>query len=201
MIAILIQLLMFFTPTISAATLAMKYDEMKRSATSKSWPVVKATISASNVETAGKKYKGVNLYYPEVTLSYEVEGKTYTTKERPKSKDGLTEGPKQWARDLALKYKPGTAVRLYYNPKKPKQATVRPGVTTVNSSKWMVIGGVMLFFSFIIHMLSVQALSSRFLELTTTTSAMFGIVTFIFTLIIGVLIYLLFQATGEKSPA
>ncbi len=201
MIAILIQLLMFFTPTISAVTLAMKYDEVKRAGTSKAWPVVRATISTSDIEPSGKKYKGINLYYPEVTLSYEVEGKNYTTKERPKNKDGLAEGSKQWARELALKYKPGTAVRLYYNPKRPKQATVRPGVTTINSNKWMVIGGVMLFFSFIIHILSVQALSRRFLELTTATNALLGVVTFIFTLIIGVLIYLLLQEMGEKSPA
>ena len=88
MIAILIQLLMFFTPTISAVTLAMKYDEQKRSSTSKTWPVAKGTITESTIEASNKKYKGRTLFYPEVTLAYEVEGKTYTTKERPSGKDG-----------------------------------------------------------------------------------------------------------------
>lgn len=200
MIAIFIQLLMFFTPTICVVTLALKYAELKRASASNNWPIVKSTITDSTIETTGKKYKGQNLYCPLVTMTYEIEGKTYTAKERPSSKDGLTEGPKQWARELALKYKPGTAVRLYYNPKRPKQATVRPGVTTVNANKWLVIGAVMLFFSFILHMLSALALGSRFLTLSSSTSTVLGVITFVFTLLIGGLIALVMQESGEKSP-
>jgi hypothetical protein len=58
----------------------------------------------------------------------------------------------------------------------------------------------MLFFSFILHMLGAMALSSRFLTLNSSSSTVLGVITFIFTLLIGGLIALLVLELGEKSP-
>ena len=202
MIAILIQLMMFITPAICVVTIALKYDEVKRASQSISWPAVRAKIMDSQISATGKKYKGANLYSTEVTLAYAVDGETYQVKQYPADQKGLTDGPKQWARQLSLQYRPGKPVKLYYNPKRPKQATLQPGFTTVSSSKWMVIGVVMMIVSFILHMLSVYALSNRFLEnITRSSSLVLGLITFTVTIIVGVLIFLIFQEAGEKGDS
>jgi hypothetical protein len=199
MIAILIQLLMLITPAISAATIAMKYDELKRAGASKQWPTVKATVTNSTIIEMGKKYKGQNLYQPQVSLAYNVEGQDYTATQRPSDERGLREGSKQWAREVTLQYKPDTAARLYYNPNRPKQATLQPGQTAVDKSKWGVIGAVMMLFSFILCILSVLALTQRYLTVTTAVSFSLGIVTFVIMLILGILIYLLTQEMGANK--
>jgi hypothetical protein len=49
-------------------------------------------------------------------------------------------------------------------------------------------------------MLGAMALSSRFLTLNSSSSTVLGVITFIFTLLIGGLIALLVLELGEKSP-
>lgn len=201
MIATLIQLFMFITPVISALTLAMKREEVKRAGDSVAWPAVKAKIIDVKLVPTGKKYKGQPLYRLDVTVKYRFEEQTYTARLNPADDTGLAEGPKQWGRDLALKYRPDTAVRLYVNPKRPKQATLQPGVTTVSSARWMIIGGVMLFFSFILHLLSVLALSQRFFSLSSTTGFVLAMITFTVMLMLGVLIFMLIQETTSQQKA
>ncbi|HRQ40875.1 MAG TPA: DUF3592 domain-containing protein [Chloroflexota bacterium] len=198
MIALLIQLLMIITPAISAVTLGLKYDELKRAGASKEWPAVKAAVTNSTIVDTGKKQKGQNLYQPEISLSYSVEGKNYMVKQRPSATNGQREGTKQWAREVALQYKPDTAVRLYYNPQRPQQATVLPGQTTVNKNQWLVIGGVMLLFSFILCVLGVIAITQNYLAVSTAVSFILGIVAFGMMLMLGFLLYLLAQEFRPK---
>ncbi len=193
MIALLIQLLMIFTPAVSAVTLGLKYDELKRAGASKEWPAVKAAVTNNTIVDTGKKQKGQVLYQPEISLSYGVEGKSYMVKQRLTDGNGLREGSKQWAREVALQYKPDTAVRLYYNPQRPQQATIQPGQTTVDKNRWLVIGGVMLFFSFILCVLGVIAITQTYATVSTAVSFILGIVAFGIMLILGFLFYLLGQ--------
>jgi uncharacterized integral membrane protein len=199
MIAILIQLLMLLTPAICAATIAMKYDELKRAGTSRQWPAAKAIITNTTIIETGKKQKGQNLYQPQVSLAYSVEGQDYTVTQRPSDDKGVREGSKQWAREVALQYKPDTATRLYYNPSRPKQTTLQPGQVTVDKSKWTVIGVVMMVFSFILCVLGTVALTQRYLTVTTAVSFALGILAFVIMLILGSLVYLLTQEMGANK--
>lgn len=201
MIATLIQLFMFITPVISALTLAMKREEVKRAGESVAWPAVKAQITGVQLVPTGKKYKEQPLYRLEVAVKYRFDEQIHTARLNPADESGLAEGPKQWARELALKYRPDTAVRLYANPQRPKQATLQPGVTTVSSARWMAIGGVMLFFSFVLHLLSVMALARRFFSLPSGTGFVLALVTFLVMLMLGALIFLLVQETTSRQKA
>lgn len=199
MIALLIQLLMIFTPAISAVTIGLKIDELKRAGASKEWPLVKAAVTNSTIVDTGKKQKGQNLYQSEISLSYSVDGESYTVKQRPSDANGQREGTKQWAREVALQYRPDTAVRLYVNPQQPKQATTQPGQTTVDKSRWTVIGAVMMFFSFILCVLGTTALTQRYLTVSTAVSFILGIVVFGMMLMLGFLLYLLSQEMRPKK--
>lgn len=199
MIALLIQLLMIFTPAVSAVTLGLKYDELKRGGASKEWPSVKAAVTNNTIVDTGKKQKGQAVYQPEINLSYSVEGKTYTVKQRLTDGNGLREGSKQWAREVALQYKPDTAVRLYYNPQRPQQATVLPGQSSVNKNQWLVIGSVMLLFSFILCVLGTVAITQNYLTVSTAVSFILGIVAFGMMLMLGFLLYLLSQELRPKQ--
>lgn len=199
MIALLIQLLMILTPAVSAMTLGLKYDELKRAGASRGWPSVKAAVTNNTIVDTGKKQKGQVLYQPEISLSYSVEGKNYTVKQRPSDANGLREGTKQWAREVALHYKPDTAVRLYYNPQRPQQATIQPGQTTVDKNRWLVIGSVMLLFSFILCVLGAIAISQTYTTVSTAVSFILGIVAFGIMLILGFLFYLLSQELRSKK--
>ncbi len=198
-IGLLIQLLMIITPAISAVTLGLKYDELKRAGASKEWPAVKAAVTNSTIVDTGKKYKGQNVYQPEISLSYSVEGESYLVKQRPSDGKGVSEGSKQWAREVALQYKPDTAVRLYYNPQRPKQATTQPGYTTVNKNRWLVIGSVMLFFSFILCVLGTTGIAQDYLTVSTAVSLLLGVVLFGIMLLLGFLLYLLSQELRPKK--
>jgi uncharacterized integral membrane protein len=199
MIALLIQLLMLITPAICAATIALKYDELKRAGASVQWPSVKATVTNATIIDTGKKANGQNLYQPEISLAYEHEGQTVTVKQRPSDDKNRREGSKQWARELALAYKPDTAVRLYLNPQRPKQATLQPGQTAVNKSKWTVISAVMLLFSFLLCLMAVMGMANEYLTVSTAVSLILGIVAFGFMLMLGILVYLLLQEMGGKK--
>ena len=165
------------------------------------WPVVKAKIIDVKMVPTGKKYKEQPLYRLQLTLKYRFDEQIYTATLIPADDTGLAEGPKKWARELALQYRPDTAVRLYVNPQRPKQATLQPGVTTDSSSRWMVTGGVMLFFSFVLHLLSVLALSQRFLSLPAGTGVYLALITFLVMLMLGTLIFLLVQETQSPQKA
>lgn len=199
MIALLIQLLMILTPAVSAATLGLKYDELKRAGASKEWPMLKAAVTNNTIVETGKKVKGQNVYQAEISLSYSVGGKDYTVKQRPSDANGQREGSKQWAREVALQYRPDTAVRLYYNPQRPQQATVLPGQSTVNKNQWLVIGSVMLLFSFILCVLGTVAITQNYLTVSTAVSFILGIVAFGMMLMLGFLLYLLSQELRPKK--
>ncbi|MBX3061150.1 MAG: DUF3592 domain-containing protein [Anaerolineae bacterium] len=199
MIALLIQLLMIFTPAVSAVTLGLKYDELKRAGASKEWPMLKAAVTNNTIVDTGKKVKGQNVYQAEISLSYSVGGKDYTVKQRPSDANGQREGSKQWAREVALQYRPDTAVRLYYNPQRPQQATVLPGQSTVNKNQWLVIGSVMLLFSFILCVLGTVAITQNYLTVSTAVSFFLGIVAFGMMLMLGFLFYLLSQELRSKQ--
>jgi hypothetical protein len=198
-IALLIQLLMIITPAVSAVTIGLKIDELRRAGASREWPAVKAVVTNSTIVDTGKKYKGQNLYRAEITLSYSVDGHGYTVKQRPSDAQGLNEGSKQWAREVALQYKPDTAVRLYPNPQRPKQATMQPGHTTVNKTQWTIIGSLMMVFSFILCVLGTTAITQDYLTVSTAVSIVLGIVVFGMMLMLGFLLYLLFQELRPKK--
>lgn len=199
MLGLLIQLLMLITPAICAATIAMKFNELKRAGASQQWPAVKASITNSTIIDTGKKVRGQNVYQPQVSLAYDVDGQSFTVNQRPSDEKGFNEGPKLWAREMTLKYKPDTTVRLYYNPQRPKQVTLQPGHTTVNKTLWIVISAVMMTFSLLLCVLATLGITQNYLSVSTAVSITIGFVAFVIMLILGVLVYLLTQEIGHNK--
>ena len=86
---------------------------------SKRWPAVFGTVQSSREEEV--TYTGdsvsASAYHPAIFYRYEVDGKQYTSLERHLSQtDDLR---------LVAEYPVGMRVNVYYNPKKPKESTLK----------------------------------------------------------------------------
>ncbi|MCP4357458.1 MAG: DUF3592 domain-containing protein [Chloroflexi bacterium] len=190
---------MFISPAISAATIALKYDGLKRGPASAVWPSTRCKVLNSELATVGKQ-KETTIYHVQLEVAYKVGEEIYKMRVNALDSNGRHQGVKRWARELSLAQKPGSILPLYYNPTKPKQITLQPGQVTVNGRKWSVINAIMLLFSFILHILSILALSRQFLNITTASSVALGLITFFVMIMLGVLLYLLTQELRSQSP-
>jgi hypothetical protein len=86
---------------------------------SKRWPVVSGTVQSSSEEevTYTGDYTSVSAYHPAIFYRYEVDGKQYIILELR-----LHETNDQ---QLLAEYPAGMKVSVFYNPKKPKDSTLR----------------------------------------------------------------------------
>jgi hypothetical protein len=97
---------------------------VKKGISARSWPTVEGKILSSTL-VAKEKAKGVQLYGSSLKFEYKVDGKHY----QGKNADLL-----EWhnAKIIKLfkaeKYFAGRPVKVYYNPMKPAEAILEPGV-------------------------------------------------------------------------
>ena len=195
LIILLLMLLMFVTPTITMVTIGAKYAQLKRASASRSWPSVTGHISSSQIVPAGQG-RGQKLYRAEVEFSYTVDGETYSLRQQPTDRQGRQRGPKAWARQVSLAFKPDTAVPIYHAPGNPKRATLQPGHSSISAPRWYVIGGVMLLLSLGMHALSVSRLADTYLSLGGGSVLILTIITSLVTLMLGASFALLFQGSN-----
>lgn len=197
LIILLIMLLMFATPTITLVTIGAKFAELKRAGASRSWPSVTGHITSSRIVPAGQS-RGQNLYRAEVEFSYVVNGETFSLRQQPTDSQGRRRGPKAWARQVSLAFKPDTTVPIYHAPGNPRRATLQPGQSSISAPRWYVIGGVMLLLSLGMHALSVSRLADTYLNLGGDSVLILTIITGLVTLMVGASFALIFRGQANN---
>ena len=113
----------------------VSYPVITQSTASNSWPVTTATVRESYVEI----YDG--LYKLQFIVDYVVNEEKFTTN-RYLSDEASTSW-KGGKYDFAAAHPSGSTIDVYYNPKKPHEATTLPGF---QSSYLFIIGISCIFF-------------------------------------------------------
>jgi hypothetical protein len=108
----------------------------RRSKEAQSWPFVKGSVLASSVESYVSVTDGrrTTLYRPVVEFTYDVQGKTYRSKQ---IKLGVeVSGNESYAQGICAKYPAGAGVEVHYDPANPAEAALEnpTGMT------WIVAG-------------------------------------------------------------
>jgi hypothetical protein len=97
-----------------------------KAVTSGNWPTVQGTVVSSQVvRPTGKSTK----YIAEVTFTYTVDNKEYTSK---KLKATSARGTSSWAKEVVANYPAGKEVLVHYRPGKPQVALIEPGLQKDN---------------------------------------------------------------------
>ena len=103
-------------------------DERKAEKAASQWPSVNGTVLSARLVSHGSiRYRAD---FPEVSYSYEVDGKTYKSKHISAGGEvgGVT------ASGVLARYPVGSQVTVYYDPKKPKNAVLEKKSVT---QKWL----------------------------------------------------------------
>lgn len=188
--SLLVLLLMFITPVISVLTVVLKFTETRRAV---SWPQVRGQITEVRLLQNGQQYQ------PEVDIAYAVGETSYTSRQRPVGPNGQSKGSKAWARELSLQFKPGTAVPLYYDPARPKNATLAPRNMEALSTRWQVTSGLMILLSIGMHVIGSRALLTNYLNLSGSSILVSVAITTVVTLLLGAALALLVQETRQPK--
>ena len=182
--AIFILTLMFLTPVISLVAGFLKFNEGKQA---EGWTETTGLVTAVRLLQSGKQYA------LELDVSYTVADKPLVSRQRPVSSSGQAKGSKKWARELSLQFKPGTAVTLYYNPKRPKRATLIPQQQQSNSTRGQFTSGFMILLSIGMHIIASRALITNYLNLSGSSIPITIMITTLVTLLLGAALALLIQ--------
>lgn len=183
-ITLLILLLMFITPIISVMTVMLRFSEIKRTA---NWPQITGEVTDVRLLQTGKEYQ------PSLDIAYTVDGQAYSSRLHPVSKTGQAKGSKKWAREFSLQFKPGTAVPVYYDPSRPKRATLHPQQMGVNDSRLQITSGIMILLSVGIHLLGARGLIGNYLNLTGSSVVVTMLISTLVTVLLGAALGLLVQ--------
>lgn len=189
-ITLLIFILMFITPIISVMTVMLRFAEIKQAA---NWPQVTGEVTDVRLLQSGSQYQ------PLLEVSYAVAGETYSSRQHPVNKSGQAKGSKAWAREFSLQFKPGTAVTLYYDPRRPKRATLSPQQRT-NDSRLQVTSGIMILLSVGLHLLGARGLIANYLNLSGSTISIAMLISTVITLLLGGALGLLVQDMRQPKP-
>ena len=110
-----------------------------RGAASEHWPSVQGTVLFSRVntsETQDSDDRRSTTFSPQFVYTYEVDGVKHFNNRR---RFGQVEGSgEDWAEDIAMRYRAGKAVRVYYFQADPDVAVLEPG----NNSEGLWLPGV-----------------------------------------------------------
>ena len=114
-------------------------ERMWRGSASERWPSVQGSVLFSRVISAETRDAGgqqAETFSPQFVYSYEVDDVKHFNNRR---RFGRIEGSgEDWAEEIAERYKPGKAVRVYYYPADPDVAVLEPG----NNSEGLWLPGI-----------------------------------------------------------
>lgn len=188
--SLLVLILMFITPIISVLSVVLKITETRQAV---SWPQVQGQVAEVRLLQSGQQYQ------PEVEIAYAVGETSYTSRQRPVGPNGQSKGSKAWARELSLQFKPGTAVPLYYDPARPKRATLTPHLSETSSTRWQVTSVIMIFLSIAMHIIGSRALLTNYLSLSGSSIWVSVAITTVVTLLLGAALALLMQESRQPK--
>lgn len=101
---------------------------------SRSWPSVEGTIVhlqiREQVVDTTDTGDPIVCVFPNIEYEYEVAGNTYRST-RIRFGGTLYWSGEEAIRKLSEMYAPGTPVRVHYNPKRPQEALLEPGISAV----------------------------------------------------------------------
>ncbi|HUX97523.1 MAG TPA: DUF3137 domain-containing protein [Bacteroidales bacterium] len=141
---VIILLTFFLVPF--ALFLIFSSIDLYKAVVSNSWPTANGIVISSRVDTTiytqtvktpsnnrnGSSSRSVRtktvtsaIYAAVITYKYQVEGIEYQSSNYTSSRE---EGELVWVNDLVSKYPANTDVTVYYNPKKPGDAVIAPGI-------------------------------------------------------------------------
>jgi hypothetical protein len=107
-----------------------------KAVTSYRWPTTNGTVvSAQVVRPTGKSTK----YIAEIGYSYQVDGKEYASK---KFKATTARGTSGWAKQVVGQHPAGSKVSVHYNPDRPQDAVIEPGLQSDNY--WMTVAPLLV---------------------------------------------------------
>lgn len=190
-ITLIILIIMVITPVVSVVAVLLNYAEMKSAL---SWPQVTGQVTAVRLLQSGQQYQ------PELDVAYTVANQPYSSRQHPSSQTGQSKGSKTWAREFSLQFKPGTAVSLYYDPKRPKRATLNPHQMRASNPRWQLTSGLMILLSIAMHILGVRGIMGSYLNLTGSSIPLIIAITTIVSLLLGAALGLLVQESRQPSP-
>lgn len=90
------------------------------------WPTTDGTVISTRVISPSGK---ANKYIAEITFTYAVGGEEYQSNNY---KATSARGTSQWARELIEQHPVDSKVQVHYNPNKPEDAIVEPGLQSDN---------------------------------------------------------------------
>jgi hypothetical protein len=106
---------------------------------SESWPTAAGLISSSSVDHSTDA-EGGDSYSPEITYQYQVDGQNLANNQIKFGENSY--GSRRKAEEIAANYSIGKQVTVYYEPERPTNAVLEPGVT---AGRYLVLGIGLLF--------------------------------------------------------
>ena len=109
------------------------FNKLSTALQSTSWPTVNGKVISSEVKvelSGGSGTRGgssSNRYFAEISYSYTINNNIFTSNNFSYGRFGSKN--KKDARRIAKQYQRGKTVKVYYNPKQPEQAVLKPGAT------------------------------------------------------------------------
>ncbi len=132
-----------------AALFVLGLKNISRGVLSRGWPTSEAVVArvemTSHTSRDTRRQSSTTTYHAELSFRYAVGGHEYTT-DQVSWGQTLGSGDPTEAVVLALSYPEGRRVRVHYNPAKPDEAVVKPGLT---GSAFLLPGAAVVFLLFL----------------------------------------------------
>ncbi|MCC7375016.1 MAG: DUF3592 domain-containing protein [Verrucomicrobiales bacterium] len=132
------------------ALLGLGLKNVWRGIVSSQWPATEAVVSkvemTSNTTRDSRSQRSSTTYNADLEFRYQVGRRTYTT-DQVRWGQTLGSGDPAEAVVQALNYPEGRRVAVRYNPAKPEEAVVRPGLT---GSAFLLPGAALAFLMFLV---------------------------------------------------
>ena len=133
-----------------AALMLLGFKNIWRGIASAGWPTAEATVTGvemtSQTTRDTRRKSRTTTYHAELTFHYAVDGREFST-DQVQWGQTLGSGDPAEAVVLALRYPEGSRVTVRYNPLKPEEAVVRPGLT---GSAFLLPGAALAFLLFLV---------------------------------------------------
>jgi hypothetical protein len=136
----LVALILFGIGGFSCTILAIFF--IVRGIKSKSWPMVEGTILKSTLSESRATSEESASYDPYIFYEYKVGGVSYTSDQVDLRETALVFFTRRPAERLVSKYAPNTRVKVYYNPSRPTQSVLEPGITKDIFYLYLLLGVV-----------------------------------------------------------
>ncbi len=105
---------------------ALSFINFRKAVVSKKWPTTIGTVVSSDV----KRPSGKNTKYEAVVkYSYRVDTTEFLS---DNLKMLAARGTSEWAKEKVSKFPVSSELRVFYNPKKPKDSVIEPGLQKDN---------------------------------------------------------------------